>query len=57
MIARGLYDDKDKMLRIGHFGILTPDALKGALDSLELVMKESGAVAGGVRAATSEMKR
>ena len=57
MIARGLYDERDKMLRIGHFGTLTADTLKGALDTLELVMKELGAVAGGVKASTSDKKR
>jgi len=57
MIARGLYDDKDKMLRIGHFGILTTDMLRGALDSVELVMKELGAVVSGVRPSTSDKKR
>ena len=57
MIARGLYDDRDKMLRIGHFGTLTTDTLRGALDSVELVMKELGAVAGGVKATTSDRKR
>jgi alanine-glyoxylate transaminase/serine-glyoxylate transaminase/serine-pyruvate transaminase len=57
MIARGLYDDRDKMLRIGHFGTLTTDTLRGALDSVELVMKELGAVAGGVKATTSDGKR
>ena len=57
MIARGLYDDRDKMLRIGHFGTLTTDTLRGALDSVELVMKELGAVADGVKPATSDKKR
>ncbi len=57
VIARGLYEERDKMLRIGHFGILTTDALGGALDSLDLVMRELGAVAGGVKATTSDRKR
>jgi len=57
IIARGLYEERDKMLRIGHFGILTTDALGGALDSLDLVMRELGAVAGGVKATTSDRKR
>jgi len=57
VIARGLYEERDKMLRIGHFGILTTDALSGALDSLDLVMRELGAVAGGVKATTSDRKR
>jgi len=57
MIARGLYEERDKMLRIGHFGILTTDTLRGALDALDLVMKELGAVAGGVKATTSDKIR
>jgi alanine-glyoxylate transaminase / serine-glyoxylate transaminase / serine-pyruvate transaminase len=57
MIARGLYDDRDKMLRIGHFGVLTTDTLRVALDSLELVMKELGAITSGIRATTSDKKR
>ena len=57
MIARGLYEEKDKMLRIGHFGMLNTDTLRGALDALDLVMKELGAVAGGVKATTSDRKR
>ena len=57
MIARGLYDDRDKMLRIGHFGALTTDTLRGALDSIELVMKELGVVAGGVRPTPPDKKR
>jgi len=56
MIARGLYDDRDKMLRIGHFGALTTDILRGALDSIELVMKELGAVTGSVRATPDKKK-
>jgi alanine-glyoxylate transaminase/serine-glyoxylate transaminase/serine-pyruvate transaminase len=42
MIARGIYDDRDRMLRIGHFGILTPEVLRGALDSAGEVMEELG---------------
>ena len=57
MIARGLYDDKDKMLRIGHFGILATDTLRTSLDTIEQVMKELGAVAGGVKVTTSDKKR
>jgi alanine-glyoxylate transaminase/serine-glyoxylate transaminase/serine-pyruvate transaminase len=57
MIARGLYDDRDKMLRIGHFGTLATETLRGALDNLELVMKELGAVAGSVKATSSDKKQ
>ncbi len=49
MIARGIYDDRDRMLRIGHFGILTPDVLSRALDRAGEVMEELGAVPGHVR--------
>jgi aspartate aminotransferase-like enzyme len=56
MIARGLYEERDKMLRIGHFGILNTETLKTALDALELVMKELGGVAGGVKVTTSDKK-
>ena len=57
MIARGLYDDRDKMLRIGHFGILSVDRLRAALDSMEKVMKELGTVPGDVRVATPKKNR
>jgi len=57
MIARGLYDDRDKMLRIGHFGILSVDRLRASLDSMEKVMKELGTVPGDVRVATPKMNR
>ncbi len=57
MIARGIYDDKDKMLRIGHFGILTPEVLRGALDALGGVMKELGAVPGGIKVPTPDKRR
>ena len=57
MIARGLYEDRDKMLRIGHFGILSPETLRGALDSLGTVMKELGAAAKDVKVTASDKKR
>jgi len=43
MVSRGLYEAKDKVIRIGHFGILTVDKLKHALTLLESVMEEMGA--------------
>ncbi len=43
LVARGLYEARDKMIRIGHFGILTEPKLKGALGSLEKVLVELGA--------------
>ncbi len=57
MIARGIYDDKDRMLRIGHVGILSTDALRRALDELGGVMKELGAVPGGIRVPTPDKRR
>ncbi len=57
MIARGLYDDRDKMLRIGHFGILSVETLRSALASLGGVMKGLGAVPGDVKVAATEKKR
>ncbi len=57
MIARGIYDDRDKMLRIGHFGILSPDVLKRALDSAGQVMEELGVAPGHVRVARRGKKR
>jgi alanine-glyoxylate transaminase/serine-glyoxylate transaminase/serine-pyruvate transaminase len=43
MVSRGLYEAKDKMIRIGHFGILTVDKLKHALGQLGTIMNEAGA--------------
>ena len=57
MIARGLYDDRDKMLRIGHFGILTPEVLKKALDSAGDVMEGLGAAPSSVKVARPGKKR
>ncbi len=42
VVARGMYEARDKMVRIGHFGILTLDQLKHALGSLESVMQDLG---------------
>ena len=42
MVSRGLYEDRDKMIRIGHFGILTVDRLKHAIGLLESVMDQMG---------------
>ena len=43
MVSRGLYEARDKMIRIGHFGILTADKLKHALGQLGSVMDQAGA--------------
>jgi len=42
IVSRGIYEARDKMIRIGHFGILTVDKLRHALDSLESVLSDSG---------------
>ena len=44
MVARGIYDDKDRMIRIGHFGILTPERLENSMESLGKVVEEQGLV-------------
>jgi aspartate aminotransferase-like enzyme len=44
MVSRGIYDDRDRMIRIGHFGILSPEVLKRSLDYLGGVMDELGLV-------------
>lgn len=57
VVARGIYEDRDRMLRIGHFGILSTEVLRGALDSMEKVMEEVGAVPGHVSVARLGKKR
>ena len=42
MVARGIYDDRDRMIRIGHFGILTPDLLNRSLDHMGETMEGLG---------------
>ena len=42
MVSRGIYDDKDRMIRIGHFGILQPETLRRSLDLLGGVMEGLG---------------
>jgi aspartate aminotransferase-like enzyme len=48
MVSRGLYELKDRMIRVGHFGILTPELLERSLDSMGEVIKELGLVPGKV---------
>ena len=57
MVSRGIYDDRDRMMRIGHFGILEPDVLRGALDSMGGVMEKLGLVPGRVEVARRKKKR
>lgn len=42
MVARGIYADNERMIRIGHFGILTVERLKQALDALDQTLTELG---------------
>ena len=44
VVARGISEDRDRIIRLGHFGILTPERLREALDSLEDVLGEAGAL-------------
>jgi len=57
VVARGIYDDRDRMMRIGHFGILSVGQLGGALDSMASVMKELGAIPGDVKVQRATTKR
>ncbi len=43
-VARGIYEARDKMIRIGHFGILSVERLHSALRSMDEVLVELGAV-------------
>jgi len=42
VVARGIGEARDTMIRIGHFGILTVDRLRAALDSVERVLLAEG---------------
>jgi len=42
VVARGIYEAKDTMIRIGHFGILTPNRLASALHSMNEVLDDLG---------------
>ena len=55
MVSRGIYDDKDRMIRVGHFGILEPETLRRALDSMGSVMEGLGLAPG--RVAVSRQKK
>jgi aspartate aminotransferase-like enzyme len=56
VVARGIYDDKDKMIRVGHFGILTIEELRRALDSIGEVMEELGVIPRQVRVTRPKKK-
>jgi aspartate aminotransferase-like enzyme len=57
MVARGIYDDKDRMLRIGHFGILTPELFKKSLGYMGDIMEELGLVPGRVTMTKRRVKK
>ncbi len=57
IVAKGLYEERDRMLRIGHFGILSVDVLRGALDSMGVIMEELGVVPSQVSVARRRKKR
>lgn len=57
MVSRGIYDNKDRMIRIGHFGILEPETLRRALDSMGGVMEGLGLAPGRVTVARQRKKR
>ena len=42
VVARGIYEARDTMIRIGHFGILTPRRLTSALHSMDQVLDDLG---------------
>lgn len=42
VVARGIYEARDTMIRIGHFGILTPKRLASALQSMDEVLDDLG---------------
>ncbi|MDA4125144.1 MAG: alanine--glyoxylate aminotransferase family protein [Thaumarchaeota archaeon] len=44
VVARGIYEARDKMIRIGHFGILSPQTLESALKSMDQVLAKLHAV-------------
>ncbi|MDG6956578.1 MAG: alanine--glyoxylate aminotransferase family protein [Nitrososphaerota archaeon] len=57
MVSRGIYDDKDRMIRVGHFGILQPEVLGRALGSMGDVMQELGMSARPVAVAKRRKQR
>ena len=44
VVARGIYEDNTRMIRIGHFGILTVERLKEALDALDETLVDLGVI-------------
>lgn len=44
IISRGIGEQRDRMIRIGHFGILQLDTLGGALEKLGVVLAKASAI-------------
>ena len=42
VVARGIYEARDSMVRIGHFGILTVERLASALEAFDSTLSELG---------------
>ena len=57
MVSRGISSDRDSMIRIGHFGILEPETLRRALDSMGGVMVGLGLVPSRVAVSGQRKKR
>ena len=57
MVSRGIYDDKDRMIRIGHFGILQPETFQKALGYMGGVLEELGLVQGRVAATRPRIRK
>jgi alanine-glyoxylate transaminase / serine-glyoxylate transaminase / serine-pyruvate transaminase len=53
VVARGISKEKENMIRIGHFGILTPERLKEGLDALGDIVAELGVARSTVHATRS----
>lgn len=56
MVSRGIYEDKDRMIRIGHFGMLAPDLLKRSMEYLGDAMRGVGVVPGQLQVAKRRTK-
>ena len=42
VVAKGIGDTREKMIRIGHFGVLTLERLRSAMDPIEQVLLAEG---------------
>jgi aspartate aminotransferase-like enzyme len=42
VVARGICEARDAMMRIGHFGILAPKRLRSALQSMDEILDDLG---------------